>query len=249
MSEAEKRGALKVGCVVERKVQRVEDRNLREHRQASAHGVDLVLAVELHRLLLQARRVALVLVPERIDLRLERLHRLHRAHALHRQRVEQDLRDDGEEDDREPVIADVAIDPLHQQEDRHRQPRHRQQRLSAGPRLRDEEAAEIERALKTESPQALVFLRSGVHEEPAVPALPRRQVGRGLDRDGGAADGVGLVLRLAHLPVLGLRHEPEVAALRQQRSRVELAVEGDPRAFGVAPWDVAQRLEAVHAPL
>src|SRR5438034_2059728 len=97
-AEAEERRALQLDRHGKREIERVEDRNLRDHRQAAAGGIDLVLSIEVERLPLKTLRIALVLAPERVDLRLERLHRSHRPHALHRERVEEHLRDDGEQD-------------------------------------------------------------------------------------------------------------------------------------------------------
>ena len=111
-----------------RQVEAVENRDLGEHRQAPAHRVHLVFPVELECLLLQPLRVALVLVAERVYLRLQRLHRLHRPHALHGQRVEEHARHHGQQDDREAVVPDVLVDPVHQQQDGHAEPPHRNRR-------------------------------------------------------------------------------------------------------------------------
>ena len=93
--EAEELRVLQLHGERQRQVEAVEDRNLGDHRQASAHRIHVVFPVELERLLLQPLRVALVLVAERVDLRLQGLHRLHRPHALDRQRVEEDAREHG----------------------------------------------------------------------------------------------------------------------------------------------------------
>src|SRR5260370_5108769 len=105
-------------------VERVEDRDLHHHRQAAAERVHLVGPVELHRLPLQALGIALVLRPQRIDLRLERLHCPHRRHALDRQREEENLGDHGEQDDGHTVVVRELVEPVHQPEDGHGQPLH-----------------------------------------------------------------------------------------------------------------------------
>ena len=63
-------------------VQRQEHRQLRDHREAGRERVDLVLLVELHRLLLQALRVLLVLRLHRLHLRRELLQPDHRLRRL-----------------------------------------------------------------------------------------------------------------------------------------------------------------------
>ncbi len=107
--EADERGVLQVHRYREHIVERVEDRNLDEHRKAAAQRVHLVRAVELHGLALQALRVALVLRAKRIDLRLERLHGLHRGHALHGEREQDHLRDHSQQDDRDAIVRDEAV--------------------------------------------------------------------------------------------------------------------------------------------
>src|SRR5439155_1364767 len=83
-SKAQEGRVLELDGHGQREVQRVKDWNLRDHWQAAAHRIDVVLAVQAERLFLQLLRVVLVLSPQRVDLRLKRLHRLHRPHALDR---------------------------------------------------------------------------------------------------------------------------------------------------------------------
>ena len=223
-AEAEERRVLQIDRHRQRQVERVEDRNLRDHRQTPAHRVYLVRAIQLHRLLLQTLRIALVLVSERIDLRLQRLHRLHRAHALDRQRVEQDLRHDGEQDDGDAVVADVSIDPVQQQQDRHAEPFHRQAAVLPGHR----EPAEVDRFLQAERLQPLVFLRSCIEGDGAFPRLPGRDRGRGPHGDRRATHGrLVAVLRLGDL-AFARDHELEPRALRDQRRQIPHAAQGDP---------------------
>ena len=80
-------------------VERQEDRQLRDHRETGRERVDLVLPVELHRLLLESLRVVLVLRLQHLHLRRELLQPDHRLRRLvgdrqqdrpHQQRQEHD---------------------------------------------------------------------------------------------------------------------------------------------------------------
>ena len=89
--------------------QRDEDWELGKHREASAERVDAVLPVQLHLLflhLLAGGRVllALVLALELPDLGLNDLHGLHRA-DLHGDQLDQNR----QQDDVDPVVRDVPI--------------------------------------------------------------------------------------------------------------------------------------------
>src|SRR5919202_179304 len=98
--------------------QHVEERDehghLQHQRQAGCERVDLVLLVELHRLLLETLLVVLVLGLQLLELQRDPLHRLHRADLLERQRDEGRADDDRQEDDREaPAEADVVVEEQH----------------------------------------------------------------------------------------------------------------------------------------
>ena len=113
--------------VPQRVVERDEDRELREHRQARRRRVDVVLPVELHQLFVLLRLVALVLLLDLLHLRREALQVLHRVDLLHRQRHEQHPDDHRQRDDRprprqvhaevQPV-EDVAGDVLERRDER-----------------------------------------------------------------------------------------------------------------------------------
>ena len=94
-------------------IERQEHRELRDHRQAGGEGVDLVLPVEAHHLLVEALLVVLVLVLERLDLRLESRHRLHRLELLERQRQQRRADEQRQRDDRRaPADPDVVVEEL-----------------------------------------------------------------------------------------------------------------------------------------
>ena len=94
-------------------VEREEDRNLRQQREAGRGRVDLILAVELHQLFLLALLVGLVLLLDLLHLRHVALHRLHRVDLPDGQRHEADADDDRERDDRpSPRQPDRAVQPV-----------------------------------------------------------------------------------------------------------------------------------------
>ena len=80
--------------VLQDEIERDEDRELGDHRQARGRRVDVVLPVELHHLLVLLLLVALVLLLDLLHLRRVTLHRLHRVDLPHRQRHEADPDDD-----------------------------------------------------------------------------------------------------------------------------------------------------------
>ena len=67
-------------------VERDEDRELEEERQAGRGRVDVVVPVELHQLFVPLLLVVLVALLDRLHLRHVRLHRLHRVDLLDRER-------------------------------------------------------------------------------------------------------------------------------------------------------------------
>ena len=92
--------------VLQDEVEREEDRDLDEHRQARGSRVDVALPVELHELLVLLLLVALVLLLDLLHLRQEGLHPLHRVD------LPDGERDEGEpDDDRETTIDQAQVRP------------------------------------------------------------------------------------------------------------------------------------------
>ena len=87
-SRTSRRRARKFVEALERVVERDEDRQLQEHRQARGSRVDLVLPVELHQLLVLLLLVVLVLLLDLLHLRRVAPAGLHRVDLLDRQRHE-----------------------------------------------------------------------------------------------------------------------------------------------------------------
>ena len=93
--------------------ERDEDRQLRQQRHAGGEGVDFVLFVERHHLLLHALFVVFVLRLDLLDLRLQRLHRAHPFQLFVGERDQQGAGDDRQGDDRHPPAeADVVVEEL-----------------------------------------------------------------------------------------------------------------------------------------
>ncbi len=124
------------GCPDDR-VHRDEDRELEEEGQAAAEGVDPVLLIQLHRLLLDLLLVPLVLLLDLLDLRLQGLHGLHRLDLLDAEGEQHDPEDDREDDDREAEVAREVVEPGEQPPDRveQRLERRRSQRAWRPPRF------------------------------------------------------------------------------------------------------------------
>ena len=250
--ETDERRVLHLHRHRQRDVQRVENGDLHHHRQAAAEGVHLVGPVQLHRLPLQALRVALVLRPQRIDLRLQRLHRLHRPHALEREREEQHLRDDRQQDDRHTVVRDESVEPAHHPEDRHGDPLHGQGRHLTGPRLGEREAAEVNRLLEAhiQSLQLVVLHRTEKALDPSFPCLAWREPGNGPsdtyleDADGLCAVALGfLALALGHLEAAALGYECDQVHSALTRAP-HGALEPDPSAVAAVGAPARQVLPA-----
>ena len=94
---------------LEHVVERDEDRDLEQQRQAGSQRVDLVLLVELHHRLLLSLLVVLVLLLDLLELRLQLLHRPHRADLLHRDRQDREPDDEHQRDDRRPPAEVEAV--------------------------------------------------------------------------------------------------------------------------------------------
>jgi hypothetical protein len=85
---AVERGVAHLDGDVEHFVEREEDRDLDEDRQAARGGIHLLLLVERHQLLLHALAVVAVFLAQLGHLRRELLHLAHRLVGLVRQREE-----------------------------------------------------------------------------------------------------------------------------------------------------------------
>lgn len=97
--------------VQQHRVEAEEDRDLSEHRQAAAHRVDAVLAIERHRLHLHLLRVVRILLPQLVHLGLELGHPLHRAVRAVVERPDRDAEQDGQHHHRDtpgPLVRDLG---------------------------------------------------------------------------------------------------------------------------------------------
>ena len=99
-------------------VEREEDRDLDDDRQAAGDRIDLLLLVELHHRLLLLHLVVGEALADRHHLRLHRLHLRHRGVGLVGEREEEQLDDDGDDQDGDAEIADQAVDAVHRLEQR-----------------------------------------------------------------------------------------------------------------------------------
>ena len=103
-------------------VERVEDRDLEQDRQAAGGRIDLLRLVELQDFLLLALLVVLEALLDRLHLRLNLAHRGHRLELLLRDREHDRADDQRQADDRHAEIAD-GVEQEHQQvEDRPHEP-------------------------------------------------------------------------------------------------------------------------------
>ena len=92
-------------------VQRNEDGDLHQDRQAAAERVDLLGLVHLHHLDLQLLLVVRVLLLQRLHLRPDDLELRHRSRRRGIQRIEHALDDDRQQDDRPAPVADQLVQP------------------------------------------------------------------------------------------------------------------------------------------
>ena len=99
-------------------VEAVEDRDLDQHGQAARQRIDLFLLIERHQLLLLLGRVVLEALAQLFDLRLHLLHLGERLVALVGQREEDELHSDGQQQDGDAEVADVAEDEVEEGEHR-----------------------------------------------------------------------------------------------------------------------------------
>ena len=101
----------------EHRVESEKDRDLDEHRETSAEGIDPVLLVELHQLLVHLLRVVLILLAKFRHLRREKLHPLHGGGCLVLQGPEGGLDEDGEDDDGGRVAVQESLEGIHRPEE------------------------------------------------------------------------------------------------------------------------------------
>jgi hypothetical protein len=85
-------------------------RQLEKHRQTSADRVDLILAVETHRLFLEFLGIFAILALQLLHMRLQFLHFARRLERLNRQRQNDEARDNREQNDGKPGAARPAIE-------------------------------------------------------------------------------------------------------------------------------------------
>ena len=104
-------------------VEREEERDLYQHRQAAGDRVDLLALVELHHRPRLALAVVLVALLNSLQPRRDCLHLRHRAAARLRELVEHQLDQERDDDDRPAPVADVLVDLREQPEQRLRQDR------------------------------------------------------------------------------------------------------------------------------
>ena len=113
-----------------------QDQHRQQHGHAAAHGVVAVLLLELHQLLLLFLGVVFVFLLDLGDQGLEHRHLSRGFLLVDRQREKQQLHDDGGDDDRHCVVADEAVQHLHQRANQDGQEVHKVHTLSILPRLR-----------------------------------------------------------------------------------------------------------------
>ena len=101
------------GAAAQQRVERDEDRDLEDQRQAGRERVDAVLLEERHLLALHALAVVLVLLLDLLHVRLERLHLAHPVHRLEREGQDDQPGEPGDQDDSDaPGEADVVVQPV-----------------------------------------------------------------------------------------------------------------------------------------
>ena len=208
-------------------VEREEHRDLDHDRQATGDRVDLLALIELHHRAAELLLVVLVGLLQILDARLQGLHLRHRAAARLRQRIEHELQQEGDQDDRD---APVAGEPMHLVE--HPEQRHRQEpqpavirhpaelpggglELPLQLRTHVERLAELRRVAGRDR-----LLRAGGRQQVLIPGYAQREaIGRAARRYDGADE---VVLQRGEPAVA--HFEGQVTVLRV--GDVELAVLG-----------------------
>ena len=110
-----------------------QDQHRQQHGHAAAHGVVAVLLLELHQLLLLLLGVVLVLLLNLGDQRLEHGHLGRGLLLMDAQGEQQQLEDEGGNDHGCRVVADEAVQDLHQRADQYGQEIHKRHSLSFCP--------------------------------------------------------------------------------------------------------------------
>src|SRR5262245_15446445 len=136
------------------------------------------------------------------------------------ERIVEHLRKDRDENDRDAVIADVAINPIHELQDRQAEPLHREPAPLAG----DRKAPEVQRALESVRLKPADLFRSDVQDRVTFPGLAGRDRRARTDshRD------LRRLFRLRTGPGLAGGDELEPAALRDDRGEIPGAADTDP---------------------
>ena len=109
----EKRAVPKLDGLIEHAVKAEKDRDLNEHRQATAERVDAILLVELHRLLVHPLRIIFVLFAQLVHDGRKLGHLSHRLGRRVLQRPEQRPDDDRHDDDGERVASHPRVERVH----------------------------------------------------------------------------------------------------------------------------------------
>src|SRR4030095_4216055 len=99
-----------LNAIQKRIVEGKKHRDLQHHWKAATHGIDLVLAVELHHGTIEGLTVVLVDYLQLFEPGLQLLHGLHRLVARLRQGPEGNFDEDSGEDDRHPIIMYPAVE-------------------------------------------------------------------------------------------------------------------------------------------
>ncbi len=147
-------------------VEREEDGDLDQDRQAAGDRIDLLLLVELHHRLLLLHLVVGEALADGRHLGLHRLHLRHRGVRLVGEREEEDLDQQREDQDGDAEIADVAIDPVERQEHR------LGEEAEIAPVDQQLETVEVERLLVAVDDAD--FLRAREQAGVGAPCCPRR---------------------------------------------------------------------------
>ena len=138
----------------------------------------------------------------------------------------------------------MAVDPVHQLQDRDTEPLHRE----PAPAPRRGKAAEVDRSFQPVRREPVVFLWPDVHDDRAFPGLARRDRRRRAHSHRHVRDGrrVACFCRGA---LHGLGHELEVRAFGNDRGEIPDATHRDPVPRHFPILDGAERLEVLDVPL
>src|SRR3990167_7539850 len=95
-----------------------EDRELKQHRQTTSQGIHLVAAIKLHDLLVHLLLIFFELLFNTLHLGLELLHPFHGDKTLVRERCQDELDQDREQDDVDAVALGEAVGKVQHVEER-----------------------------------------------------------------------------------------------------------------------------------